>query len=275
MRVLSLFDGISCGFVALQRAGVKVDRYVASEIDGYAKIVSRNNHGNKIEYVGDVCKLNFEEGEFDLILAGSPCQGFSIAGYGQGFEDDRSKLYFEFLRIKEQVKPKYWLLENVPMRRAWRNRISSDLWKSPIEINSALVSAQIRKRLYWSNIPFTIPQNTNINLQNILIKDFEFLKPYKVKRTASREKMWNGSCPNLTKRNKSNCLTTKQDRWGNAGLIEFEDFCRYLTEVECERLQTLEDNYTFGVPQTERYKLLGNCWTVEVIVHILANLRNV
>lgn len=103
MRVLSLFDGISCGRLALQRAGIQVTRYVASEIDGYARIISRNNW-NDIEHVGDVCKLDFEEGEFDLILAGSPCQGFSIAGMQMGFEDERSKLYFEFLRLKIQNK---------------------------------------------------------------------------------------------------------------------------------------------------------------------------
>lgn len=270
MRVLSLFDGISCGYVALQRAGIPVSRYVASEIDGYAKIISRNNHGEGIEYVGDISKLDFEENEFDLILAGSPCQGFSIAGYQLGFDDPRSKLYFEFLRLKNKIKPKWFLLENVPMLNSWQERISYDLCRTPVKINSALVSAQIRKRLYWSNIPFEIPQDRGVNLQDILIRDVEALKPYKVNRTKSREEMWRGGCPDLTNRTKSNCLTTKQDRWGNAGLIQYEDFCRYLTEVECERLQTLPDGYTCGVPSTQRYKALGNAWTVDVIAHILS-----
>lgn len=109
-----------------------------------------------------------------------------------------------------------------------------------------------------------------VNLQDILIRDVELLKPYKVNRTKSREEMWRSGCPDLTHRTKSNCLTTKQDRWGNAGLIQYEDFCRYLTEVECERLQTLPDGYTYGIPSTQRYKALGNGWTVDVIAHILS-----
>jgi DNA (cytosine-5)-methyltransferase 3A len=272
MRVLSLFDGISCGRLALLRAGIPVTRYVASEIDGYAKIISRNNWLD-IEQVGDVCKLDFEEGEFDLILAGSPCQGFSIAGMQLGFDDDRSKLYFEFLRLKNKIKPKFWLLENVPMQYAWQKRISNDLWYKPKEINSALVSAQVRRRLYWSNIPFQVPEDKGISLQDILIRDVEVLRPYKMNKTPSRDQMWIRGCPNITRRDKSNCLTTKQDRWGNAGLVEYEDYARYLTEIECERLQTLPDNYTFGVPSTQRYKALGNCWTVDVIAHILKNIQ--
>lgn len=271
MRVLSLFDGISCGRVALERAGIKVSRYVAVEIDGYAQIISRNNH-NDIEHFGDVRSVDFEEGEFDLLLAGSPCQGFSAAGTQLNFDDERSKLYFEFLRIKNKVKPKHWLLENVLMKYEWQKKISYDLWYSPIEINSALVSAQIRKRLYWSNIPFEIPEDKNISLQNVLIRDNEILKSYKMNKTPSRDRMAWGGCPNITRRDKSNCITTKQDRWGNAGLIEYEDYFRYLTEVECERLQTLPDGYTAGVTSLQRYKALGNCWTVDVIAHILSNI---
>ena len=118
-----------------------------------------------------------------------------------------------------------------------------------------------------------MPQDKNINLQDLLIRDSEILKPYKVNKTPSRDLMWKKGCPNITNRNKSNCLTTKQDRWGNAGLIEFEDYCRYLTEIECERLQTLPDNYTFGIPSSQRYKALGNCWTVDVIAHILKGIK--
>lgn len=269
MKILSLFDGISCGRVALERAGIKVSRYVAVEIDGFAQIISKKNH-NDIEHFSDVRNVDFEEGEFDLILAGSPCQGFSVAGFREGFEDPRSKLYFEFLRIKNKVKPKWFLLENVQMPYDWQKRISYDLWKTPVEINSALVSAQVRKRLYWSNIPFEIPQDKGVSLQDILIRDESALRAYKMNKTPSRDRMAWGGCPNITRRDKSNCLTTKQDRWGNAGLVEYDGYFRYLTEVECERLQTLPDNYTAGVPSSQRYKMLGNGWTVDIIAHILS-----
>lgn len=158
------------------------------------------------------------------------------------------------------------------MQYAWQKKISHDLWQKPKEINSALVSAQTRRRLYWSNIPFEMPEDKNINLQDLLIRNDEELRAYKMNKTPSRDRMAWGGCPNITRRNKSNCLTTKQDRWGNAGLIEYEDYYRYLTEIECERLQTLPDNYTFGVPSSQRYKALGNCWTVDVIAHILQNI---
>lgn len=271
MKVLSLFDGISCGRVALERAEIKVDRYVAVEIDRYAQIISKKNHKD-IQHFEDVCKVDFEEGEFDLILAGSPCQGFSLAGLQRGFDDERSKLYYEFLRIKNKVKPAFWLLENVPMLPAYQQKISYDLQQAPIEINSALLSAQVRKRLYWSNFHFEIPQDKCVSLQDILIRDEEALRSYKMNKTPSRDRMARGGCPNITQRDKANCLTTKQDRWGNAGLIEYDGYFRYLTEVECERLQTLPDGYTAGVSASQRYKALGNAWTVDVIAHILSRL---
>ena len=144
MRVLSLFDGISCGRVALERVGVPVEVYYASEVDKYALKVSKKNYPDII-HLGDVRNIK-EPLEVDLILAGSPCQGFSSAGYGKGFKDPRSQLFFEFIRILNICKPKYFLLENVKMKKEWINKITESLGVDPTIINSSLVSAQRRER---------------------------------------------------------------------------------------------------------------------------------
>ena len=141
MKVLSLFDGISCGQVALERAGIKVDNYFASEIDKYAIKVTQKNYPNTIQ-LGDVCNIKGNElPKIDLLIGGSPCQGFSFAGKQLNFNDPRSELFFEFVRILKEVKPKYFLLENVKMKKEYQNVISKHLGVEPIEINSALVSA--------------------------------------------------------------------------------------------------------------------------------------
>ena len=148
MKVLSLFDGISCGMVALERAGIPVERYVAYEIDQPAITISRKNYP-QIEQCGDVTKADFTQYQgFDLLIGGSPCQGFSIAGKQLNFDDPRSKLYFEFERALIEAKPKYFLLENVKMKKEYADVITERLGVQPIEINSNLVSAQNRKRIY-------------------------------------------------------------------------------------------------------------------------------
>ena len=169
MNVLSLFDGISCGQIALERAGIKVDNYFASEIDKYAIKVTQKNYPNTIQ-LGDVCNIKCNElPKIDLLIGGSPCQGFSFAGKQLNFNDPRSKLFFEFVRILKEVKPKYFLLENVKMKKEYQNVISEHLGVEPIEINSALVSAQDRKRLYWTNIPnINKPDDKGILLSDIL-----------------------------------------------------------------------------------------------------------
>ena len=258
MRVLSLFDGISCGRVALQRSGIHVTRYVAAEIEPYAKIVSKRNWP-EIEQVGDVTKLNFKEGEFDLILAGSPCQGFSKAGLGNAFEDERSKLYFEFLRIKEQTKPKYWLLENVRMLENYKRRIERDLWQSCVEINSKLVSAQNRERLYWTNIPFQAPQDRGIKLRN-LVGDYKGIWVWPRGTNPGGIQHYNGVAP---------CITTSNWEY-NFKLALNDGTVRPFTIEEMEQLQTLDVGYTAGIPKTKRSKLIGNGWTVDVIAHILS-----
>lgn len=185
MKVLSLFDGISCGKVALERAGIQVEEYVAYEIDKSAIQISKKNYPEIVQR-GDVTKADFTEFKgFDLVMGGSPCQGFSIAGKQLNFEDPRSKLFFEFKRAIDEVKPKYFLLENVKMKKEYENIISEYLGVEPIEINSSLVSAQNRKRLYWTNIPGVhIPEDRGIMLKDIVHEnrpeDKVNLAPYKV-----------------------------------------------------------------------------------------------
>lgn len=185
MKVLSLFDGISCGKVALERAGIHIDEYVAYEIDKGAIQISKKNYPEIIQR-GDVTKTDFTEFKgFDLVMGGSPCQGFSIAGKKLNFEDPRSKLFFEFKRAIDEVKPKYFLLENVKMKKEYENIISEYLGVQPIEINSSLVSAQNRKRLYWTNIPgVQQPEDRGIMLKDVVHEnrpeDKVDLAPYKV-----------------------------------------------------------------------------------------------
>lgn len=260
MKVLSLFDGMSCGRVALERAGIKVSRYVAVEIDGYAQIISRKNHKD-IQYFGDVCKVDFKEGEFDLILAGSPCQGFSKAGLGNAFNDERSKLYYEFLRIKNKVKPKYWLLENVRMLEQYKRKIEYDLWQNCVEINSRLVSAQNRERLYWSNIPFGIPQDKQIRLRN-LVGDYKGIWVWPRGTNPGGIQHYNGVAP---------CITASMWEY-NFKLALNDGTIRQFTIEEMEQLQTLPIGYTAGIPKTKRSKLIGNGWTVDVIAHILSHI---
>ena len=178
MKVLSLFDGMSCGMIALDRLGIKVDKYYASEVDKYAIQVSQNNYPEIIQ-VGDVCNIKAEDyQDIDLILAGSPCQGFSFAGKQLAFDDPRSSLFFEFVRLLKEIKPKYFLLENVNMKKEFLDVISEQVSAcypelpfgiERIKINSALVSAQNRVRWYWTNIPeITQPEQRGIVLRDIL-----------------------------------------------------------------------------------------------------------
>lgn len=278
INVVSLFDGMSSGMIALERAGIPVKAYYASEIDKYAIQVSKANYPRIIRLgdVRDVDSLFLPT--VDLLIGGSPCQGFSFAGKQLNFDDPRSKLFFEYVRIYEQLKadnPKIkFLLENVKMKKESQDIITKYLGVEPIEINSALVSAQNRKRLYWTNIEgVTQPADRGIMLKDVL-QTGEILKYYKVNNTPSRDTMWyGGKCKNITNENKSSCLVTKSDRWNNAGLIAFEDYCRFLTPVESERLQTVPDSYTVSVCDTERIRMLGNGWTIDVISHILQNLK--
>jgi site-specific DNA-cytosine methylase len=261
MNVLSLFDGISCGQIALEKAGLKVDKYFASELDKYAIAVTQNNYPNTIQ-LGDVCKIKVEDlPSIDLLIGGSPCQGFSFAGKQLNFNDPRSVLFFEYARILKEAKPKYFLLENVKMKKEFQDIISKELGVEPIEINSKLVSGQLRSRLYWTNIPnITQPEDKNIQFQDILEKD-EARIPKAYTLTASYFKK-GAEATRQRGFNKSQ----RPIAWIN------DNETRWLTPLECERLQTIPENYTNNVSNSQRYKMLGNGWTVDIIVHIFKNL---
>ena len=422
MKVLSLFDGMSCGQLALNKLGIKVDKYYASEIDKYAIQVTQANFPETIQ-VGDVCNLKAEDyQDVDLILAGSPCQGFSFAGKQLAFDDPRSALFFEFIRLLKEIKPKYFLLENVKMKKEFLEVITDqvsacypefqgkDLFGGKIEpilINSALVSAQSRQRYYWTNIPnVEQPEDLGIVLRDILEDDGqadlvgnggrEAFKENIQKGTALLARDWkgwntygmtgvqttpkqvgiasdinghdilkrvyspDGKSPTLNtmgggnrepkvvsggalrarskdkdgknigwketkpkqmlelrKDEKANAVSTvskdsivvsektnqinpskkasgrqpyiqdrvfHKDGKSHALTESFADRTnvgehneltwRKLTPLECERLQTVPDNYTNHVSKTQRYKMLGNGWTVSVISHILGNMES-
>ena len=355
MNVLSLFDGMSCGQIALNRAGVKYDKYFASEVDKYAIKVAQANypHTHHMGDVKQVQKSYFIDDPIDLLMGGSPCQGFSVAGKQLDFDDPRSKLFFEFVRLKNELQPKYFLMENVPMKQECQDIISKYLGVQPVTINSSLFSAQNRKRLYWTNIPFDIPtDDKGTILQDILedgianeamtnqdgkahcitaryngavwwnsiqrkqrtmvqvgeadnIKGFDSIKriyspngkaptlttmqgghrepKVAIGRIVNRRLDENGVRKDnqlelplstqleISDSDKSNCLTTV-----NKDNVVVEGMqWRKLTPLECERLQTVPDNYTNHVSNSQRYKMLGNGWTVDVIAHIMKGIKNV
>lgn len=401
MNVLSLFDGTASGLQSLKQSGIKVDNYFASEIDKYAMSIAKKNHP-EIVHIGSVTEVSYVSGvlywlngsaevEIDLIIGGSPCQGFSFAGKQLNFNDPRSKLFFEYVRLREETQAKYFFLENVVMKQAYQDVISEKLGVTPHKINSALVSAQTRKRLYWTNIQgIEQPEDKGIVLLDILeyegtgvIKnrgelqfrdekamclDASYYKGVNnhgqrtqivAGRLCGRRKNENGVRADYNKAipirqyfevngnpMKTNCLTTvEKDNYvmeiedkalcltagyannpsvheykvkrikqlipdglilaGMAEDIKGHDILkrvyapegkaptltansggnqeakvalpgltyRKLTPVECERLQGLPDGYTEGVSNTQRYKMLGNGWQVDTIVHIFSYLH--
>ena len=342
MNVLSLFDGMSCTQIALKNLGIKVDKYYASEIDKYAIQITQKNFPDTVQ-LGDVKDIKGKDlPEIDLIVAGSPCQGFSFAGKQLAFDDPRSALFFEFVRILREVKPKYFLLENVRMKKEFQAVISEQVSNiypeytsgglfniEPILINSALVSAQNRNRLYWTNIPgIEQPDDLGIVLRDVLEDSFvadrnksycidaNYYKggnPKNYFKKSRRQLVFNtpkqvgvakeinghdilkrvysedGKSPTLNSmgggnrepkvvvskiRDKSKTvrsggrLSYNRHEWDSVDELHW----RKLTPLECERLQTVPDNYTEGVSNTQRYKMLGNGFTVRVIEHILKNI---
>ena len=344
---LSLFDGISCGQEALKKAGISTRIYLASEIEKYPKQITRKNHPLTVQ-LGDVTKVVADDlPHVNLLMGGSPCQGFSFAGKQLNFDDPRSALFFEFVRLLKECKPDYFLLENVMMKQEYQDVITEHLGVEPVMINSSLLSAQNRKRLYWTNIPeVRQPKDKGILLKDVLeespeassLSTMEYVKNGRqgdyilcgrivgrkinpetgkrddynpdlkiVQRLEPRLDEKSGTLttvqtdnvlivPEATKKgyteikdgdcfdatfinsktrrgrnmkDKSNCLTA-----ANYDYMRYEHpTYRKLTPIECERLQTLPDNYTEGVSNTQRYKALGNGWTVDVIVHILQGLK--
>ena len=348
MNVLSLFDGMSCGQIALNRIGIKYDKYFASEINKYAIAVTQKNYPNTIQ-LGDITKIKASVlPKIDLIIGGSPCQGFSFAGKGLNFNDPRSALFFEFVRLVKECEPKYFLLENVKMKKIYEKIISGFLGVEPIEINSSLLSAQNRKRLYWTNLEgITQPDDKNITWGDVRETGVDSEKYYYTgkamqwlgKQSRSKNKtlsihlnndkmqmieashykkyssqrffgivdlpkneqviaamrgryLINGKRQDgkqktngLTKQyiefrydGKTNALTTVSK---DNIVVPFtlpnrilanKFFFRFITPVECERLQTVPDNYTSSVSDTQRYQMLGNGWTVDIIAHIFKSL---
>ena len=376
MNVLSLFDGMSCGQIALNRAGVKYNKYFASEVDKYAIQVAQANYPQTI-HLGDVKQVQksfFIDDPIDLLMGGSPCQGFSFAGKQLNFNDPRSKLFFEFIRLRDALKPKYVLLENVRMKKESENVITKYMGFPPQAINSASVSAQNKHRLYWfgylnesleyEQIPISPIKDKGIVIKDILEDlPFEDIPNYLNNTWCGRRRgdlvksvddpkahcltasMWKGQIPTFVKKpvqvgvadnikgydiikrvyspngksptlttmqgghrqpkvaigrivnrrldengvrkdnqlelpftkqlevssaDKSNCLTTVQ----KDNVVVHRELYRKLTPLECERLQTVPDNYTNHVSKTQRYKMLGNGWTVDMIAHIFKGIKD-
>lgn len=323
MKILSLFDWISCGRIALERAGIQVDKYFASEIDKYAIQIAKKNYPDTI-HIGSVINVNYEdwylhqkidetlfnswETDIDMIIWGSPCQDLSIAKIDwKGLQWEKSWLFFEYVRLLKEVKPKYFLLENVAsMKKADKEEITRVLTEIYPDvqcymINSALVSAQSRKRFYWTNIPWIYqPKNKNIFLKDILEdtvdeKYFMTIQQFKNLWFESLQRFYFEKAPTLStmgwwhRQPKILCnlynqrimiekywtlwtgqwFTNKQ--WYQ--VIEWEHRIRKVTPLECERLQTLPDNYTEWISNTQRYKAIWNWWTVDVIAHIFTFLN--
>ena len=281
MNVLSLFDGISCGMVALERAGIHVDRYKAYEIDENAIKISKFNYP-QIERGGDVFNAEYHEGEFDLLIGGSPCTYWSIAQNPKNRETTSRglgwELFSQYVRALKECKPKYFLYENnYSMSQEIKNAITKELGVEPIYINSALVSAQNRKRLYWTNIPnVSLPQDKNIMLYDVIDFNNESFRPvsnWVYKKWGDKRKI---DMLHDVKSKKSHTLTTS--RTHTMAYYLNEDHTQYcnLTIRDWEKLQTLPEGYCDNVPTTKgaKYKAIGNGWTVDVIVHIFRGLKN-
>lgn len=350
LRVLSLFDGMGCGYAALKRAGIAVSKYHAYEVDKYAIQIAKKNHPEIIHHGEITFMTDFTQfAGFDLLIGGSPCQGFSAAGKGLNFSDSRSQLFFEFVRAKREVKPKYFMLENVKMKKEWLDIISEQLGVEPVCINSALVSAQNRVRYYWCNWDVGQPEDRGLVLRDIIEDgavdreksyciDANYYKggnpkSYFEKRRRQLVSVKIGEIKNggicnrvYSPEGKSICLTSQSGGTAGNGSMLIGTRCaqivgrkinpetgkrddrnpdlqaeqrleirgdektgcltgvqkdnvltngityRKLTPIECERLQTVPDDYTHGVSSSQRYKMLGNGWTVDVIAHILRNM---
>lgn len=283
MRVLSLFDGISCARVALDRAGLPVSEYLACEIDKHAIKVSIKNYPD-ITRLGDVRTVH-DVGAIDLLIGGSPCTDLSIAKTNrQGLNGEHSSLFWEYVRVLHEVKPTYFILENVAsMPKADKAIITETLGVEPVMIDASLVSAQSRKRLFWTNLPQTgLPADRGILLKDILEPEVD--ESYTTTRssftpTGGRQIGYIGATAGQANRvyspdGKSATLSANGGGSGaKTGLYQVDGRIRKLTPVECERLQGVPDGYTEGISKTQRYKCLGNAFNVDVIAHLLTPLR--
>ena len=311
MNILSMFDGMSGGQLSFQRAGLKVDKYYSCEIDKYAQAVTKANFPNTI-FLGDVTKVDFSKlTDIDVVIAGSPCQDLSFAGKGKGLEGDRSSLFYKVIEAIKVCKPEYFLLENVKMKKEYQDIISGLLKVQPVFINSKDFSAQNRQRLYWTNIPVKPWTDKGLVLKDILEvaghvdRDKSFcldanywkggnLKSYFEK---NRRQLVFNRCLQVgeadikgidsikrvySPEGKSPALTTCGGGHREPKVYVPPLKWRKLTPIECERLQTVPDNYTskgimddkeVKISNTQRYKMLGNGWTIDVIAHIFGSLQ--
>lgn len=292
------------GRIALDRAGIKVDKYFASEIKPIAIKCCMSNW-NDVTQIGDVTKIKYQdnklyndkgevvyEGHIDMLIGGSPCQDFSCANAqwkkGEtistyGLNGSKSKLFYEYLRLLKEINPTYFLLENTKMKPQSERQLNYYLKVDGIHINSNLVSYQDRKRIYWTNIPnVTVPEDRHIDFQDYIDTDINRLEEARCNPTPSRLRMWNDgkgkatglmNCDNITNAHKIHCLTRKQDRSPNSGLIAYKDFCRYLTRREIEQAQTLPLGYTDCVSYLQMQDLCGDGWTIDVIAHIFSFIK--
>jgi DNA (cytosine-5)-methyltransferase 3A len=313
MNVLSLFDGCSCGQLALKRANIPYDKYYASEIDKYAIKIAKKNFPNSV-HIGDIRIINnssLDLDKIDLLIGGSPCQGFSFAKNDRlNFNDPRSQLFFEYVRLLKECKPKYFLLENVVMNQKCQDVISDILEVKPHKINSSILSAQNRKRLYWTNIPFDV-NKLHENDKKLVISDIidpkadaapvpvnernkRHLRDITQKSLCCTATMYKGAGNNgctlievgkanvnghdilkrvYAREGKSPTINTCGGGNREPKVIHTSSTWRKLSVIECERLQTLPDNYTEGVSNTQRYKMIGNGWTVDIISYIFQGIK--
>lgn len=284
INVLSLFDGISCGHIALDKAGIPINKYYASEIDKYAIKVTNKNYPETIN-LGDVTTVKGElfNEKIDLLIGGSPCQGFSQAGKMKNFDDPRSKLFWEYVRILQEVKPKYFLLENVVMKQEWQDIISEALGVKPIMIDSSLTSAATRKRLYWTNIPGVgQPEDLGITFGDIRERDVQEGSIYYTDKGLDwirrHEKRTGKILRIIGDSDKMQMLEASMyKKYSSQRFFGIEDThgLRYITVTECERCMNVPDGYTDCCSNTQRYKQLGNGWEVNTITHIFRILKNV
>lgn len=292
MHVLSLFDGMSAGMIALERAGIDVDNYYASEIDEHCIKVSKDNYPNII-HIGNVLDVRYQNGvlytssgnyetKIDLLIGGSPCQSLSNLGDGTGLEG-KSGLFYHYLRIRDEILAENpnlkFMLENVVGLKDSMATINREIGVDPITIDSGLVSGQMRKRHYWTNIEgVTVPEDKGIKLKDILeenphpsaiIKDSR-INWLLTSDTAERmlRKRYAAIDPE-----QALCLTARSEPSWNCNYVTRNGKITKLSVIEYERLQTVPDNYTKAVRDTQRYKMLGNGWTVDVVAHIFKNLK--
>jgi site-specific DNA-cytosine methylase len=298
MNVLSLFDGMSCGQIALDQLGINVDNYFASEVDPHAIATSTKNYPNT-KHIGSVTEVVASSlPKIGLLIGGSSCQNFSFAGSRQGMKTEdnieilnleqylslkkegfkfhgESYLFWEYVRILKETEPTYFLLENVVMSKKWQDVISEALGIEPIAINSRHFSAHNRPRIYWTNIPIDeYSENTNdSNIYDILEPNAKFNSNYanwmlnKWGDKTRLDAFFNAS-------GKASCLTANMAKGQKATYcVNDAKEIHKFTPIECERLQTVPDNYTAGVANSHRFKMLGNGWTVSVIKHLFKNLN--